>query len=85
MISLIRLAKINYNSKINQALSDPLSSAKRWWVFVNNNNNNQFIFLHENHYITSTDYLQIAKLIEAGSMETYHYTRYYINTKNVTK
>ena len=31
-----------------------------------------FIYLHENRYITNTNYLQIAKLIEAGSMETYH-------------
>ena len=29
MVSLIRLAKINYNYKINQALSDPLTSAKK--------------------------------------------------------
>ena len=29
------------------------------------------LYLHENQYITSADYPQIAKLIEAGSMETY--------------
>ena len=29
------------------------------------------LYLHENQYIASADYPQIAKLIEAGSMETY--------------
>ena len=31
VVSLIRIAKIDYNVKINQALCDPLISAKRWW------------------------------------------------------
>ena len=32
----------------------------------------KLFYLHENQYITSTDYLQTVVLIEAGSMETYH-------------
>ena len=44
------------------------------------------LYLHENQYITGIDYLQIAKLIEAGSIETYHsHLNCNINTKNVTK
>lgn len=31
---LIRSAKINYSTKLNPALSDPLTSAKRWWGIV---------------------------------------------------
>lgn len=30
------------------------------------------LYLHENQYIISTDYLQTVMLIEEGSMETYH-------------
>ena len=46
------------------------------------------LYLHDNQYITSKDYLQIAKLIEAGirSIETYQlFLNYNVNTKNVTK
>ena len=44
------------------------------------------LYLRQNQYITSADYLQIAKLIEAGSIETYHlHLNCKINTKNVTK
>ena len=32
----------------------------------------KLFYLHENQYITRTDYLQTVMLIEAGSMETYH-------------
>ena len=39
-----------------------------------------FIYIKKNQCITNTDYLQIAKLIEAGSMETYHLHFYNTNT-----
>ena len=31
VVSLVRKAKINYNTKTNQALSDPAISSKKWW------------------------------------------------------
>ena len=31
------------------------------------------LYLHKNQHITSADYLKIAKVVEAGSMETYHF------------
>ena len=34
MVRLIRSAKINYSAKLNLPLSDPLTSAKRWWGIV---------------------------------------------------
>jgi len=40
------------------------------------------LYLHENQYITSTDYLQTVVPIEAGSMETYHWNlNYNINQR----
>ena len=42
VVSLIRLTKMNYNSKINQALSDPLISAKRWWGIVKSMYGNKY-------------------------------------------
>ena len=30
-LSLVRKAKINYNTKTNQTLSDPAISFKKWW------------------------------------------------------
>ena len=40
------------------------------------------LYLHENQYITSTDYLQTVMLIQAGSMETYLLKwNYYINQR----
>ena len=49
----------------------------------------KLFYLHENQYITSTDYLQTVMLIEAGSMETYHInlnyniTKYYYKIKHM--
>ena len=44
----------------------------------------QILFLLEKRQVTCTDYLQIAKLIVAGSMETYRlHLTYNINTKKV--
>ena len=34
VVCLVRKAKINYNIKINQALSDPAISSKKWWGIV---------------------------------------------------
>ena len=34
VVSLVRKAKINYNTKTNQALSDPAISSKKWWRIV---------------------------------------------------
>ena len=31
----------------------------------------KLFYLHENQYVTSTDYLQTVMLIKAGSIETY--------------
>ena len=45
----------------------------------------QNFILHETWYITSTDYLEIAELIEAGSMMMHHlHLNYNINTEKVT-
>ena len=44
------------------------------------------LFLDDNRQITSRDYPQIAKQIEAGGMETYHlHLNYIINTKKVSR
>ena len=44
------------------------------------------LYLHKNQHITSADYLKIAKVVEAGSMETYHlHLNCNIDTKNVTR
>ena len=42
VVSLIRAAKISYDAKINQALCDPLISAKRWWGIVKSMYGNKF-------------------------------------------
>ena len=34
VVSLVRKAKINYNIKTNQALSDPAISSKKWWCIT---------------------------------------------------
>ena len=34
VVCLVRKAKINYNIKINQTLSDPAISSKKWWGIV---------------------------------------------------
>ena len=34
VVSLVRKAKINYNTKTNQALSDPAISSKKWWCIT---------------------------------------------------
>ena len=34
VVSLVRKAKNNYNTKTNQALSDPAISSKKWWRIV---------------------------------------------------
>ena len=34
VVSLVRKAKINYNTKTNNALSDPAIYSKKWWCIV---------------------------------------------------
>ena len=34
VVSLVRKAKINYNTKTNQALLDPAISSKKWWCIT---------------------------------------------------
>ena len=34
VVSLVRKAKINYNTKTNQALIDPAISSKKWWCIT---------------------------------------------------
>ena len=34
VVAKIRLAKVTYDAKISQVLSDPLTSAKKWWGIV---------------------------------------------------
>ena len=34
VLCLVRKANINYTIKLNQALSDPATSSKKWWGIV---------------------------------------------------
>lgn len=34
VVHLIRKAKLDYNHKINEQLSNPITSAKKWWNIV---------------------------------------------------
>jgi len=70
-----------FNFRTRQLLPKPWYHKLKFWVVFpqyyhkqkNNNNNNKTLFTWKNQYITKYNYLQIAKLIEAGSVETYHF------------
>ena len=68
---------------VNDSVSLKLNIKWEFWDFCLLHTK---LYLHENREFSSTGYLQIAKLIEAGSMEMYHlHLNYHIYTKKVTR
>ena len=70
VVSLVRKAKINYNTKTNQALSDPAISSKKWWRIVKSMHGNKwpslreiFLYLIQNKKLTFSMIISRVKLL----------------------